>query len=173
MKKILFGIPILLILTGVIMDNTRNKIWFEKSILIETKIEQIDLSLNDIANHFQQLIQIYPGITSAELIDQGKDYVTIKTNEGLMKRTNVSVNRLENKIVIELDEEYKTSAITTHSHIIETFETKNDKIELHIEINNHKAPGFLGFLLRNFGSKNIGNGFLESYKKMFENKNTQ
>jgi len=150
------------------MDNTRGKIWFNNSMMIECNIEDINKSLSDIGEHYKKLLSVYPGITTVELIDQGNDFVTIKTNEGTMKRTNISINRSESKIIIELDEEYATSALTTNSHIVEKFERKDDKIELQIEISNHKAPGFLGFFLRNFGSKNIGNGFLDSYKKILE-----
>jgi len=168
-KKILiFGIPILIILTLIIMDNTRGKIWFKGSTIIECNIEDINNSLSDIDEHYVKLISVYPGMTSVELIEQGDDFVIIRTNEGTMKRTNISVDRSENKIQIESDEEYITSKITTSSNVVEKFEVKNDKIELQIKISNHSAPGFLGFFLRNFGGKNIGNGFLDSYKKILE-----
>lgn len=150
------------------MDNARNKIWFHNSTVMDCKIEDINKSLNEIGNHYKELVSVYPGVTSVELIEHGKDYVTIKTNEGIMKRTNISIDRSENKIIIELDEEYITSKITTSSHFVEIFEAKNDKVQLSIEINNLIAPGFLGFFLRNFGSKNIGNGFFNSYRKILE-----
>lgn len=150
------------------MDNTRNKTWFNGSTSIECTIEDINNSLSNIGQHYKDLISVYPGVTSVELIDHGNDYVTIKNNEGTMKRTNISISKSENKITIELDEEYITSAVTSKCHIIENFELKNDKVELKIEINNHSAPGFLGFFLRNFGSKNIGKGFLDSYEKILK-----
>ncbi len=167
-KTLLISIPIVLILIGVIMDNTRDKIWFQKSITIDCNLEDVNRSFENLGEHYKRLISVYPGVTAVELIDQGNDFVTITTNEGTMKRTNISVNRLESKIIIDLDEEYITSALTTNSHIVENFEIKDDKVELQIVISNHKAPGFLGFFLRNFGSKNIGNGFLDSYKKILE-----
>ena len=151
------------------MDNTRDKIWFQKSTRIDCNLEYVNRSLVNLGEHYKRLISMYPGVTAVKLIDQGNDFVTISTNEGTMKRTNISVTRLENRIIIELDEEYITSALTTNSHIVEIFEIKDDKVELQIEISNHKAPGFLGFFLRNFGSKNIGNGFLDSYKKLLHN----
>ncbi|MBC8147166.1 MAG: hypothetical protein H8E98_04200 [Bacteroidetes bacterium] len=167
-KLLIITIPIFLILTSFIMDKTRDKIWFQEVTLIDCNVEDVNKSLRNIGDHYKQLISEYPGMTAVELIDQGNDFVTIKTNEGTMKRTNISVNRSESKIIIELDEEYITSAITTNSHIVEKFDRKDDIIELQIEISNLKAPGFLGFFLRNFGSKNIGNGFLDSYKKILE-----
>ena len=167
-KLLIITIPIFIIFTSFIMDKTLDKIWFKEAILIDCNIEDVNKSLSNIGEHYKKLISVYPGMTAIELIDQGNDFVSIKTNEGTMKRTNISVNKSENKIIIELDEEYITSAITTTSHIVEKFEKKDNEMELQIEISNHKAPGFLGFFLRNFGSKNIGNGFLDSYKKILE-----
>jgi hypothetical protein len=150
------------------MDKTRKKIWFLDSTMISCNIKDINKSLNNIGEHNRELVSVYPGITTAEIIEQGIDYVTIKTNEGTMKRTNISVDRSPEKVLIEFDEEYITSKITSISHFVEKFVSKNNIIELNIEISNLVAPGFLGFLLRNFGSKNIGKGFLDSYRKILE-----
>ena len=167
-KILLISIPVVLILSGAIMDKSRDKIWFQKSTMIDCHLDDVNMSIENLGEHYKKLISVYPGMTNVELIEQGNNFVTIKTNEGTMKRTNITVNRMENKIIVDLDEEYITRAITTNSHIVEKFERKDDNIELHIEISNHKAPGFLGFFLRNFGSKNIGNGFLDAYKKILE-----
>ncbi len=150
------------------MDKTRNKIWFQGSTVIDCSIEDINKSLTDIGEHYKNLISVYPGMTTVELIAQGNDYVTIKTNEGTMKRTNIKVDKSDEKILVEFDEEYITSKVTTTSHFVEKIETKNGGTELNVEISNLVANGFLGFFLRNFGSKNIGNGFLDSYKKTFD-----
>jgi hypothetical protein len=152
----------------MLMDNARSKIWFQKSSMIDSSVEAINKSLSDIGEQYKKLISVYPGMTTVELIEQGKDFVTIKTNEGTMKRTDISVDRSDNKIQIELNEEYITSKVTTSSHVMEKFEVKNGKIELQIKISGLSAPGFLGFFLRNFGGQNIGNGFLDSYKQMLE-----
>lgn len=167
MIKSSIGNPFLLIYSIIIMDNTRNKIWYQGSTMLACNMEEITKSLSDIGKHYKELISVYPGMTTLELIEQGEDYVTIKTNEGTMKRTNISVDRSEDKILIEFDEEYITSKVTSNAHFVEKFQAKNDNIELNIEISNLAAPGFLGFFLRNFGSKNIGNGFLDSYRKTF------
>jgi uncharacterized protein (DUF2164 family) len=150
------------------MDKTRGKIWFKESTMIVCSIEDINKSLDNKGEHYKELMSVYPGMTAIELIDQGEDFVTIKTNEGLMKRTNISVVKSKGKTLVEFDEAYITSKLTTHSHFVEKLEVQNDKTELNIEISNLEAPGFLGFFLRNFGSKNIGKGFLDSYKKIFE-----
>ena len=53
-------------------------------------------------------------------------------------------------------------------YFVEKFEAGNDSVELNIKISNMIAPGFLGFLLRNFGGKSIGKAFLNSYRKILE-----
>ena len=63
------------------MDNTRGKIWFNESIMIECNIEDVNNSLSDIGEHYKKLLSFYPGMTTIELIEQGNDFVTIKTNE--------------------------------------------------------------------------------------------
>ena len=65
------------------MDKTRNKIWYQKSTRVVCNIEDISKSLSDIGKHYKELMSVYPGMTTVELIEQGKDYVTIKTSEGL------------------------------------------------------------------------------------------
>jgi len=150
------------------MDKAQDKIWFHKSTTIDCKIENINNSLDNLGEHYKKLMSVYPGMTTVELIEQGKDYVIIKTNEGLMKRTNISVLLSEDKTIVDFDEEYITSKLTTNSHFVERFDPKNDKTEANIKISNLVAPGFLGFLLRNFGGKSIGQSFLNSYKKVFE-----
>ena len=106
-----------------------------------------------------------PGMTSVELMEQGADNVIIKTNEGIMKRTSISIVSDKSKITLEFDEEYQAGkTITTNSHFVEEFEAKDNDIMLRVEISNLKAPGFMGFFYRYFGSKNIGNAFLKAYE---------
>lgn len=167
-KIFLISAPIVLILIGVIMDKTRDNIWFQQSTKIACDIENVNRSIENLGEHYINLISVYPGMTTTELIEHGDDYVSIKTSEGLMKRTNFSVLKSENRIVIEFDEEYITSKLTTTSHFVENFEAKADSVELDITISNITAPGFLGFFLRNFGGKSIGNAFLNSYKTILE-----
>ena len=149
-------------------DNMRKSpksVWFEDTTKISCQIIDVEKSLNNLGEHFKEVIGIMPGMTSVELIEQGSDFVTIKTNEGIMKRTNISVVSNKGKITIEFDEEYHAGkTITTNSHFVEEFEAKDNEIKLRIEISNLKAPGFMGFFYRNFGSKNIGNSFLKAYE---------
>lgn len=144
-------------------------IWFEGSVKIECDIQQVKQSLENLGDHYVGLVKLMPGLTSVELVEQGADFVIIKTNEGFMKRTNISLQVTDEKVVVELDEEYKAgSMITSKSHFSESFTSTGNGIEHHLVISNLTAPGFVGFFYRNFGNSNIGNAFLSSYKRYFE-----
>ena len=52
---------------------------------------------------------------SDKFIEQGNDYLTIKSNEGTMKKTNISVDQSEEKLLIDFSEEYITNKVTTNS----------------------------------------------------------
>ena len=148
------------------MKESPKSVWFEDTIKISCNINDVKKSLNNLGEHFQGVISIMPGMTSVELIEQGRDFVTIKTNEGIMKRTNISIVSNKGAIIVEFDEEYQAGkTITTNSHFVEEFEAKDNGIILRVEISNLKATGFMGFFYRNFGSKNIGNAFINAYEK--------
>ncbi len=58
-----------------------------------------------------------PGLTSVEKMEEGSDFVTIRTNEGLMKRTNISRIIENEKLTIEFDEEYQAGRmVNVQSH---------------------------------------------------------
>ena len=146
-----------------------DKLWFEGSIKIDCVLKAITESFDNIGENFVGIIGLMPGMKSVELLDQGSDFVTIKTNEGKMRRTNISKQVKADKVVLEFDEEYKAGRmITTKSHNKEEFNQLNNCVKLHIEITGVGASGILGLFYSLFGSKNIGNSFLNSYKKYFE-----
>jgi hypothetical protein len=152
------------------MDRTRKEIWFEGSSNLQTDLSKVRSSLNDFGLYFTSVINLMPGMTDVKLIDQGDDFVTIQTNEGIMKRTNISVANLDDKISIEFDEEYEAGkTITTTSHFIQEFRKEENSVHHSLVISSLKAPGFIGFFYRNFGSKNIGKAFLEAHKQYLEN----
>ena len=110
-----------------------------------------------------------PGITDSELIEEGEGFVRIKTNEGIVKRTNISKSVSPDKVIIECDEEYQAGKmVNAKSHIISEFDKSENGIKHHLVISNVQASGLLGFFYRKFGSKNIGRAFLKSYKILFE-----
>ena len=154
---------------SVIMDNTRKEIWFEGSNEIIVGLPKIENSLGDIGQYFLGVINLMPGMTNVNMIEQGDNSVTLKTNEGIMKRTNILVEIEKDNILIEFDEEYRAGkTITTNSHFMHEFKTTAHFINHRIVISSLKAPGFMGFFYRNFGSKNIGNAFLDAHKNYLE-----
>ncbi|NQT63991.1 MAG: hypothetical protein HQ556_13605 [Candidatus Marinimicrobia bacterium] len=144
-------------------------IWFDGSNNIACDIQQVKQSLENLGEHYVAIVGLMPGLSSVELVDQGSDFVTIKTNEGYMKRTNISFRMSDESLLVDFDEEYKAgSMLTTKSHFSETFTATNSSIEYRLVISNLTAPGFLGFFYRNFGNSNTGNAFLTAYKTYYE-----
>lgn len=174
MKIIICGFLLLLLGSGcnksqVNMENMSENIWFEGSNEIKCDIQQVKNTLDNLGEHYVGVISVMPGLSSVELVEQGSDFVTIKTNEGLMKRTNISMRTEADRIVIEFDEEYQAGQmVTTKSHFIDEFTANNSEIMHRIVISNVKAPGLMGFFYRNFGSSKMGNAFLNSYKTYLE-----
>jgi hypothetical protein len=113
-----------------------------------------------------------PGLTSVELVEQGSDFVIIRTNEGLMKRTNISKLIESERVVVEFDEEYQAGLkVTTKTHFMDEFTASDVGVKHSAVLSNVEAPGFMGFFYRKFGSSNTGNAFLKSYKTYLEKQN--
>ena len=147
-------------------------IWFEGTSEIECNIEQVKQALENHGEHYVGVISLMPGLASVELVEQGGDFVTIKTNEGLMKRTNITKRIEAERVVVEFDEECQAgSKVTTKSHFFDEFTTSDTGVKYHTVLSGIEAPGLLGFFYRNFGSSNTGNAFLTSYKAYFEKQN--
>jgi len=147
-------------------------IWFEGSGKIKCTIQQVKLAIENHGEHYVELIRLMPGLTSVTLVDQGADFVIIKTNEGVMKRTNISKTIEAERVVVEFDEEYQTgSKITTKSHFLNEFKVSDAGIKHRTIISNVVALGLLGFFYRHFGKSNIGKAVLNSYKTYFERQN--
>jgi hypothetical protein len=168
-KILLILIPIVLILTATIMDKTRKETWFEGSNNLQTDLPKMKESLDDIGQYFKGVISLMPGMTDVKLVDQGNDFVSIQTNEEIMKRTNILVKNANDKISIEFDEEYQAGKmVTATSHFLHKFRTEENTINHSLVISSLKAPGLMGFFYRNFGSKNIGKAFLGAHKQYLE-----
>ena len=144
------------------------KKWFEGSNIIECSIGEIENIIENHGKFFTGVASFMPGLTSVELIDEGKDHVIIKTNEGIMKRTNIKKRHEPNKVVIEFDEEYQAHMVTANSHYLEEFITSEDGVNHRTVISDIKAPGLVGFFYRSFGSANIGKAVLKSFKTYLE-----
>ena len=144
-------------------------IWFEGSNEIECNIQKIKQSFTNYGEHYVGVISLMPGLTSVELVEEGSDFVTIRTNEGLMKRMNISMKVDNESVVVEFDEEYQAGGkVNVKSHCLDEFLTSTKKVKHRVVLSDVQAPGFLGFFYRNFGKSSIGNALLKSYKTYLE-----
>lgn len=144
-------------------------IWFEGSGEIYCNIQQVKISLENFGEHFVGVVSLMPGLTKVELIEQGKGFVIIRTNEGVMKRTNISKIVEIDRLVVEFNEEYQAGTkIKTKAHFWDEFTVTEMGVKHRTVISDVEASGFLGFFYRKFGSSNIGRAFLKSYKTYFE-----
>ena len=147
-------------------------VWFEGSDEIECNIQHVKHALENHGEHYVGVISLMPGLTSVELVEQGSDFVIIRTNEGLMKRTNITKLIEAESVVVEFDEEYQAGRmLTTKSHVLDEFTTSATGVKHRTVISGVEAPGLLGFFYRNFGRSNTGSAFLTSYKTYFEKQN--
>ncbi len=147
-------------------------VWFEGSNEIECNIQQVKHALENHGEHYVGVISLMPGLTSVELVEQGSDFVTIKTNEGLMKRTNISKRIEAESVVVEFDEEYQAgSMVTTKSHFLDEFTTSDTGVKHRTVMSDVEASRIVGLLLPKFRQLQHGNAFLKSYKTYFEKPN--
>jgi hypothetical protein len=144
-------------------------VWLEGSNEIVCNIQQVKSSLENLGEHYVGVISLMPGMTSVELVEQGSDFVVIRTNEGLMKRTNISKRIKTEMVVVEFDEEYQAgSKVTTKSHFSDEFMTSDNGVKHRTVISGFVAPGLLGFFYRTFGKSSIGKAILMSNKSYFK-----
>ena len=145
------------------------KKWFEGSGIIKCNLQELKLAIENPGKFYEGVVSFMPGLTSVKLLEQGKDFVIIETNEGLMKRTNIRKTILPDGVVIEFDEEYQAGRmVTANSHFLEEFKATKEGLNHRTEISDVTAPGILGFFYRSFGSKSIGNAILKSHKTYLE-----
>ena len=147
-------------------------VWFEGEGEIDCDIQQVQSAFDDHGAHYVGVISLMPGMTSVELVEQGSDSVTIRTNEGLMKRTNISKRLEAASVLVDFDEEYEAgSKVTTTSHFRDEFTTSPSGVKHRVVISDVEAPGVLGFFYERFGSSKMGNAFLTACKAYFEKPN--
>ena len=147
-------------------------VWFEGSREIECDIGQVKSALENPGELHVGIVSLMPGLTTVELVEQGNDSVTIRTNEGLMKRTNISKRIEADRVLVEFDERYEAgSRVTTTSHFCDEFTTSDTGVTYRLVMSDVEAPGFLGFFYQRFGRSKTGNAFLEAHKTHFETQN--
>lgn len=148
-------------------------LWFEGDGEIGCTIQQVADAFEDPSEVFLGVVGLMPGMTSVELVDGQSDSVTIRTNEGLMTRTNISKSVDADRVVVEFDEKYEAgSKVTATSHFVHEFTTSSGGVAHQLVMSDVEAAGVLGFFYRKLGSSKIGNAFLKSYKTYFEKQNT-
>ena len=144
-------------------------VWFQSSRKIDCDIEQVKRALENPGELYVGIVSLMPGLTSVELVEQGPDSVTIRTNEGLMQRTNISKRIEADRVVVDFDERYEAgSKVTTTSHFTDEFTTSDTGVTYRLVISDVEAPGFLGFFYQRFGSSKTGNAFLAAYEAHLE-----
>lgn len=144
-------------------------VWYEGKIDIECTIDQVAAAFEDLGTHYTSVVRLMPGMTVVELVDQGPDSVTIKTNEGLMHRTNFSKTVTGEGVTVKYDEQYDAqSKVVATAHFSEEYSKSAAGVHHRLAITDMKAPGFLGFFYRRFGSSNIGKAFLDAHKTSLE-----
>jgi len=144
------------------------KVWFEGEGDIACDMQQIQEALENPGEYFVAVVSLMPGLTQVDLVEQGEDFVTIRTNEGLMQRTNLSRSVDAGRVVVEFDELYDASGrVTATSHYRDEFTATDAGVRNHLVISGVEAPGVLGFLYRNLGSGSIGKAVLEANRRNF------
>jgi hypothetical protein len=92
-------------------------VWSEGRTQVDCNLEQVERWFDRYGEHYIGVISLMPGLTSVELVGQGPDSVTIRTNEGRMKRTNIAKRTETESVVVEFDEVYEAgSKVTVSSH---------------------------------------------------------
>lgn len=144
-------------------------VWFEGSNEIDTTIGKVSDSFENLGEHYVDVVSLFPGMISVDLLDEGIDFVTIRTNEGLMKRTNISKKVEADRVIVELDEEYQVGKrVTVRSHFWHEFIDEESGVTHRLAISDVSTAGILGFLYRIFGRRSTGKAMLKSYKAFLE-----
>lgn len=144
-------------------------VWFEGAGEIDCDLGRVKVALQSPGALFVGVVTLMPGLTSVELVEEGSDFVTIRTNEGLMERTNLSKRIEAERVVVEYDERYEAgSKVTTTSHFSDEFMASGTGVTHRLVMSDVAAPGLLGFFYRTLGRSKTGNAFLSAYKTHFE-----
>lgn len=145
------------------------KIWFSGSAPIAASLSQIYNALAQFGKHHTDTVSKMPGMLSVELQEETSDSITIKTNEGIMKRYNMVLEQGDSFVRMTFIEHYHAGKVTdTTCHYDLTFTQEADQVVLTATLSDLNASGFMGWLYKTFGSKNIGKAVLQTYASYFE-----
>jgi hypothetical protein len=144
-------------------------IWFEGSQRIACPFQHVKGSVADIGAHFVGVVEKMPGLSTVEIVDQGDDFVVIKTNEGTMSRSNITKAIEVDRVVLAYDETYEAgSATTVITHFVDEYTVSGADVEHRLIMSGVEASGFLGFLYRHLGKSSIGKAVLKSHREYLE-----
>jgi hypothetical protein len=133
------------------------KTLFEGTTVLPFSLQDISAALSNIGLYFIETTRNMPTITDVILIEQGANFVTFKTNEGLVKRTNIAIEHTEARIRVEYAEEYWAGKLIAGiSHVMDDFTTSQTGVEHCTIISGVEAPGFGGFFTRNLDVSSLG-----------------
>lgn len=144
-------------------------VWFEGESRIDCDIDRVKSAVADYGAMIAGVVGQMPGMTEVELVEEGPDWVTLRTNEGLMKRTGITKRVEPDTVVVECNEEYQAgSRVSATSHFRNEFTTSGAGVVHRTVVSDVQASGLLGFFYRRFGSRSMGKAFLSSYKGYLE-----
>jgi hypothetical protein len=145
-------------------------VWFEGEGEIACSLDRVAQAIDKgVGAYFTGVVSLMPGLTSVDLVEEHADAIVIKTNEGLMKRSNISTRVEDDRVTVEFDEEYQAgSKVTVNSHFVHEFVATDHGLTHQLAVRDVAAPGFLGFFYRKFGSSKMGTALLTAEKTYFE-----
>jgi hypothetical protein len=82
------------------------KIWFTGNTTLQCSFEKIKTETKQINLFITSIVGRMPGITSVEIMAEDIGFVKIKTNEGVLTRTNIVVSSDHSTITISSNEHY-------------------------------------------------------------------
>ncbi len=133
------------------------KTLFEGSAELPFSLQDITDALANIGLFFVETTRRMPDMTSVVLVEQGADFVTFKTNEGLVKRTNIDIRLTEERISVEYAEEYWAGKLIAGiSHVMDEFTPSQTGLTHTTTISGVEAPGFGGFFSRSLDVPGLG-----------------
>lgn len=144
-------------------------VWFEESSEINCSIERIREGITDFGELSVGVTRLMPGMRSVELVKNEGNIVVIKTNEGLMERSSISVSKDGDGAQVTFDESYKAGRATTvtsrHAHY---FAPTQGTVLHRAVVSDVKGSGLMGFLYRHFARWSMKRAIVKSYKDYFE-----
>ncbi len=133
------------------------KTLFEDTTVLPFSLPDISAALSDIGLYFVETTRNMPDMTSVVLVEQGAGFVTFKTNQGLVKRTNIAIEHTAARIRVEYAEEYWAGKLIAGiSHVMDDFTPRPAGLAHCTTISGVEAPGFRGFFTRNLDVSRLG-----------------